>query len=417
MKESNTKTNLKHIVLFVITIVTTTLAGAEWMYGGSFFYAESTMGWREFIGGFEYSIPFLLILTAHEFGHYFVAKRNNIQVSLPFYLPMWLGFLPLLLPTIGTFGAFIRIKGFVKSKRQHFDIGIAGPLSGFIVAIVVLFYGYTHLPEPEYVYQIHPNYEQYGEEYAEVVYTYDYHKKQHYLNYLNLRTADSIAFVNINQIGEWSYKEFKPFEEYPSLSTGKPLLMIFFEKYIVDDPSRIPNSHEMMHYPWLLAGFLALFFTALNLLPIGQLDGGHVLYGLLGSKLHKPIAEIFFILLLIYAGLGMFSPYHSMNVLIWIPAYIGFLYLALKGLNKSKLDTTMYAVVIFTLQFLIAWIKPNLEGYQGWLLFAFLIGRFLGVHHPIAIDESPLDLNRKILGWIALIVFIISFSPQPLIAG
>jgi hypothetical protein len=70
---------------------------------------------------------------------------------------------------------------------------------------------------------------------------------------------------------------------------------------------------------------------------------------------------------------------------------------------------------MFTLQFLCAWLIPGLKGYSGWLLFAFIIGRFIGIKHPPTIDEGPLDFNRQILGWIALIVFIISFSPRPFI--
>lgn len=415
MQESKSKTYTRHILLFVITIITTTLAGAEWIYGRSFLFGEVQMGWDEFVGGLEYSIPFLLILTVHEFGHYFVARRNNVQVSLPFYLPMWLGWF-FGSPSIGTFGAFIRIKGFVMSKRQHFDIGIAGPLAGFVVAIGVLWYGYTNLPNPEYVYQIHPDYEQYGLDYADEVYTYEYSKQQHYKFYFQSRVADSLNHIQNNKTGDWFYPVFVPESEYPSMAMGKPLLMLFFEKYVVSDPAKIPNVHEMMHYPWLLAGFLALLFTALNLLPIGQLDGGHVLYGLIGSKFHKPIAEIIFIGLIFYAGLGMFSPYHPVDSLIWgVPLYIGFLFFTLKGIQKNTLDTFMYAIAIFATQFFIAWLQPTWVGYQGWLLFAFLIGRFLGVHHPPALDESPLDSNRQLLGWFALLVFVISFTPAPIV--
>ena len=99
----------------------------------------------------------------------------------------------------------------------------------------------------------------------------------------------------------------------------------------------------------------------------------------------------------------------------WATVPIGVLYLCLKGLKKSTLDTVMYAVAIFAVQFFVVWLKPTWEGYQGWLVFAFLIGRFLGVHHPKSMDESPLDVERQVLGWIALIVFVISFSPAPII--
>ena len=87
----------------------------------------------------------------------------------------------------------------------------------------------------------------------------------------------------------------------------------------------------------------------------------------------------------------------------------------MKGLKKNAMDTVMYALAIFAIQFVVAWLQPSWEGYQGWLVFAFLIGRFLGVHHPPALDESPLDFNRQLLGWFALLVFVISFSPAPII--
>ena len=75
----------------------------------------------------------------------------------------------------------------------------------------------------------------------------------------------------------------------------------------------------------------------------------------------------------------------------------------------------MLAVIVFALQFLTSYIYPEVQGYRGWLVFAFLIGRVLGVHHPPTLIEEPIGTNRQILGWIALVIFIISFSPQPLV--
>ena len=403
MQESNSKTLLIKGGLFLLTLITTTLSGAELMFGRSFIYG-STLGWTEFFRGMEYSIPFLLILTVHEFGHYFTAKHNNVDVSLPSYLPMWLGFLVPL--SIGTMGAFIRIRSHIKSKQQHFDIGIAGPLAGFVVAVFVLLYGFTHLPEPSHVFEIHPEFESFGADYADQVYTMDtvlYKSDFASVNRYNYQHSTDSVIYNT---------------EFPSIKVGKNLLFLFMEEYVVKDKSRIPNAYEMMHYPWLFAGFLALLFTALNLLPIGQLDGGHVIYGLFGDKWHKKIAQSFFILLITYAGLGVVTPHQPMeDMLLSGVVYLAFLFFVLKGLKKKPIDTIMIALGIFVVQFLLGLIFPTLEGYQGWLLFSFLIGRFLGVYHPVAMDESPLDTNRKILGWIALIIFIISFSPQPLMAG
>ena len=160
---SDQKRVLLQLGLFIITFITTTLAGAEWTYGRSIF--APNYSWSDFISGLEFSIPFLLILTVHEFGHYFVARYHKIKVSLPYYLPM-----PPLPFSIGTMGALIRLREKVYSKKQNFDIGLAGPLAGFVTALVILFYGFTHLPEPEYIFQIHPEYEQYGLSYADYVY-------------------------------------------------------------------------------------------------------------------------------------------------------------------------------------------------------------------------------------------------------
>ena len=403
MPVSNSKSLLIKAGLFIVTSITTTLSGAELMFGRSFIYG-STLSWTEFLQGMEYSVPFLLILTVHEFGHYFTARYYKVNVSLPSYIPMWLGFISPL--SIGTMGAFIRIRSYIRSKKQYFDIGIAGPLAGFAVAVVVLLYGFTHLPEPTHVFEIHPEFESFGEHYAERVYSMDtvlYKKDFARTDRYNYEyTPDSVKYST----------------KVPSVRVGKNLLFIFFEEYVVSDKSRIPNAYEMMHYPWLFAGFLALLFTALNLLPIGQLDGGHVIYGLFGNKWHRKISQSAFVVFITYAGLGAVTPYQSVgDIFLHGGLYVAFLYFILKGLKKPSMETTIVALSIFVVQLLIGLFFPTVEGYQGWLFFSFLIGRFLGVYHPVAKDESPLDTNRKILGWLALLVFILSFSPQPLMIG
>ena len=104
-KEKKNRTLLLQLALLIITILTTTIAGAEWMFGKSLFYGEPTLSVTELIAGLYFSVPFLAILTVHEFGHYLTARYYKVKVTLPFYLPLWLGFLPLL-PSIGTMGAF-----------------------------------------------------------------------------------------------------------------------------------------------------------------------------------------------------------------------------------------------------------------------------------------------------------------------
>jgi membrane-associated protease RseP (regulator of RpoE activity) len=367
---SDQKRVLLQLGLFILTFITTTLAGAEWAYGRSIFAKD--YAWSDFVSGLEFSIPFLLILTVHEFGHYFVARYHKLKVTLPYYLPM-----PPLPFSIGTMGALIRIKEKIYSKKQNFDIGIAGPLAGFAAALIILFYAFTHLPEPEYIFQIHPEYEQYGLSYADHVYE------------------------NQN-------------ENIVDITIGKNLLFLFFEKFVAD-PDRMPNPHEIMHYPLILAGFLSLVFTFLNLLPIGQLDGGHVSYGLFGFKIHRIIASVIFVAFLFYAGIGVVTPRDSPDdLLFWVPGAIGFLYLALSGLGFSKRDTLMYALIMFAALFVLSWLFPNLQGYSGWLVFGFLIGRFIGIQHPPSEIQEPLDTKRIILGWLSLIIFVICFTPAPL---
>jgi membrane-associated protease RseP (regulator of RpoE activity) len=359
------RTILIQSLLFIATFITTTIAGGEWCYSKSIYSGHYS--WSDFASGMEFSIPFLLILTVHEFGHYFTALYHKVKSSLPYYIPF-----PPIPFSIGTMGAVIRLRSRVPSTRKNFDIGIAGPLAGFIVALLILFYGFTHLPPADYPTQIHEQFK-----------------------------IDNPEFANSKSI---------------DVVMGKNLLFLFFEK-VVADPERMPSVHEMMHYPFLFAGFLALVFTSLNLLPIGQLDGGHVLYGLAGFKRHRIIASVAFVALIFYAGLGFeyVLPSQSASTLfLTIPAYGLFLYSCFTGLKLSVRDTIMYAVLVFAGQYVVILIFPGVTGYSGWLLFGFLIGRILGIPHPPTEIEEPLDQKRKILGWLALVIFILSFTPSPI---
>ncbi len=381
----NRRTILIQIGLFIVTFITTTLAGAEWCFMKSLFMItkddrvafNTNYSWSDFVSGMEFSIPFLLILTVHEFGHYFTAMYNKIRASLPYYLP----FPPNpILPSIGTLGAVIRIEDPVRSNREHFDIGLAGPLAGFIVALGIVIYGYATLPPAEYIYTIHPEYKQFGFNYSDHVYKTEYTQG---------KTMDF-------QVG--------------------PTLLFTVCQSFVTDKARIPNPHEMMHYPLLLAGFIALFFTSMNLLPIGQLDGGHVTYGLFGSRGHKIIASVFFILLIFYSGLGLIKVTTPPETLWWaVPLLILFYYTCFGALKLLKRDRIMYALVMFAVQLILSWIFPAVEGYSGWVLFGFIISRFIGIEHPPTEIQQPLDTKRVILGWLTLLIFILCFSPTPLL--
>jgi len=421
---SSQKQLLIHISLFVITLFTTTFAGVEWMYSKYLFWVddEFLMTWNDFVRGLEFSLPFLAILTFHEFGHYFTARYHHIKVTLPYYIPFWLGFI--LIPSFGTMGAMIRIKEHIYSLKHYFDVGISGPLAGFVIALGVIWYGFANLPEPEYIFQIHPEYEQFGNDYAEHVYNYEFRREIDSLNYIKRRKADSLAVIT-NPEKEWQgYPEFKPREEYSAGYFSKPLLFVLVEKFVVssDDQYKIPSDQEIMHYPFLMAGLLALLFTGLNLFPIGQLDGGHILFGMVGPRRHEIISKVIYTLLLFYAGLGVVTIHsfmvweiESMSWLsFWMIMYLYLLYKCAQSLFNEDINRWLYATVIFALQFLLNYLF-GIQGYWGWLLFAFILGRYLGVIHPPVVDQRPLSLGRHLLGWIALIVFILSFSPKPMI--
>jgi len=399
------KRNLLHVGLFLLTFVTTTFAGVEWQWGRSVLYGEITMSWQDFKDALSFSIPFLVILTFHEFGHYFTARHYGIKVSLPYYFPFWLGFIGA--PSLGTMGAFIRIREAIKSRTHYFDVGISGPLAGFVIALGVLWYGFASLPETEYIYEVHPEYEVFGENFEEEMKGVDrwVYKSEMNPERYNYALVDS---VHVGGRG--------------GLYFGDNILLNLFRDHVAPTDRYIPSSKEIMHYPWLLAGYLALFFTALNLLPIGQLDGGHVVYGLFGAVWHKRISTALFSLFLFYAGLGWVKMDHmtggsvedALGFLVQVGAYLYILYICTYSMFPSKRDRWMYAAIMLAIQFFLSSFL-DWDGYNGWILFGVLLGRFVGIQHPGAADDRPLTTNRKILGWIALIIFILSFSPQPMV--
>ncbi len=401
--DKNQKTKLIQLGLFIVTLITTTFAGAEWTIGK---FIILGMTWDDFLFGFQFSIPFLLILTVHEFGHYFTARYHKIKVSLPYYIPMWFGFLGM--PTIGTMGAFIRIREHISSRIKYFDVGVSGPIAGFVVAVVLLVYGFTNLPETEYIYEVHPEYEVFGANFEEKMQGLDTIILKRDLNPKRLSYESRPDTIYTNTPG--------------SVSFGDNILMNLGRKYLAPDDRYVPSTSELMHYPILLAAYLAFFFTALNLLPIGQLDGGHVLFGLFGPKNHALISRILFTGFLFYAGMGWVTTADLANTslegigsfILSIGVYLFIVYWCAFSVFKEKRDRLLYATVMLTVQFFVASIF-KLEGYAGWLLFSLLIGRFIGVDHPPVIDNRPLTTGRKVLGWIALIIFILCFSPEPLV--
>lgn len=369
------RTLLIQITLFVVTLITTTITGAEWIFGNSFFFGTSPMGWHELVQGLQYSIPFLGVLTIHEFGHYFVARKHKTDVTFPFYIPLWLGGLS---STFGTLGAFIRIKNRIQSRVKYFDIGIAGPLAGFVAALFVLWYGFTHLPSLDYVFNLFPQLNQYGMEYGK-------------------------------------FLETSP--DYVSIKLGDSLLFKFFEDYIA--VGELPHPYLYTNYPIIFAGYLSLFFTALNLFPIGQLDGGHILYGLIGDRAFNIVSPILFTGFVFYAGLGLFKvdEFFTSDITI-IAKFVGytvFIYFCFSRISENLVTNLLITFSVIAIQLIITYFYPTVEGYSGFLAFGLMIGRFLGIYHPPTHDKQPLTLERQILGWLALLIFILCFTPKPFI--
>jgi membrane-associated protease RseP (regulator of RpoE activity) len=363
-----------HILLFLATVVTTTLSGAEWIYGSSFL--SGNLDFSHFKQGFWFSIPFLSFLTFHEFGHYFMAKMRGVRVSLPYYIPGWIG----IVLSIGTFGAFIRIKDPVHTRKDFFDIGIAGPLAGAVVAVICLLLGFYYLPGDEYVYGIHPEYRSFGGDYRTFL---DQHP-----------------------------------EGFEAIRLGKSLLYTFLEQGFAD-PARLPHPYELSHYPLILAGFLGLLFTAINLLPMGQLDGGHILYALVGPRAFRIISPAVLVALVSFSGLGLYtvpelaSGRDGMDMLYFL-GYVFFVYLCFSKIFPAKLSNVALALAVVLFQLLLTQFFPGIQGYPGFLAFGFLVGRVLGVYHPPTYDVEPLSRGRVVLGWFAMLLFVLCFIPYPL---
>jgi membrane-associated protease RseP (regulator of RpoE activity) len=286
----------KYLILFLLTFVSATLAGA-WYYA-SF---RTDLGNSEpslslpsvLLNGLWYSVPALAILTAHEFGHYFACRYYGIRSSLPYYLPLWL---PVNAMQFGTLGAVIRIRQPIRFKRQLFDVGIAGPIAGFVVLVPVLLIG--------------------------------------------------LSLSNIVPLPP----------DFSGVDIGTPLLFRFAQWLVVGD---LAPGYEINVHPMGWAAWFGLLATALNLAPIGQLDGGHIAYAVLGRK--------------------------STGVSVLVV-------LALVGLSAGSSGSYAFFTGLIVV-----------------MLFLF------GPHHPRVVDEEvPLDRVRLWLALVAAIILVLSFTPIPM---
>ncbi|KZK73555.1 MAG: peptidase M50 [Pelodictyon luteolum] len=305
---------LLHIGLFLLTLLTTLWAGVTWQGGVVHYENMGTLASSLAIGA-PYAFGLILFLSVHEFGHYFASMRHGVQASLPFYIPV--PPLPFLL-SLGTMGAVIKIRDRMPGTRALFDIGAAGPLSGFAVSLALLAWGFGSLP-PEPL---------------------------------------MMAPVPVTD-GEGT------------LVFGKNLIWILMEQAIA--PGHCLRMSDIPQYPLLFTGWIGTFVTALNLLPAGQLDGGHVTYAMFGRSGHKLGARV---------TLGTI-------ILFGLP---------------SSIDMLLPAMLP---QALIAWSWP------GWMLWAAILWKVIGTAHPPTLYDHPLDTGRNALGWLTILLFLLSFTPVP----
>ena len=204
------------VILFLATVVTTLGAGA--MMAGADPFADPAA----LLEGVPFSAALLVILLAHEFSHYLISHRHGVQASLPMFIPA-----PSL---VGTFGAVIRIESPIPDRRSLLEIGIAGPLAGFLVALPIAVVGLK-------------------------------------LSHVAVHPASTAAGAGGG--GDMG------------IGLGSSLLFTLLERLVLGP---LPQNASLVLHPVAFAAWIGLFVTAINLLPVGQLDGGHVLYALAGKR-------------------------------------------------------------------------------------------------------------------------------------
>jgi len=274
------------IALFLLTLASVLFAGSE-MVGGT--RPEGWLSPRGLLSGWPFALSLLSILAAHEMGHYFVAHRFGIPVSLPYFIPMPLN-------PLGTMGAVINMQGPPRDRRQLLAVGAAGPLAGLILAIPILILGL-------------------------------------------------------------SLSEVRRIPGGPVLIEGNSLLYILL-KFLIFGRYLPSGGMDVFLHPVAFAGWAGLMVTGMNLIPVGQLDGGHIAYALLGSRY-------------------------------------------MRWLNR------LIIAALVALGFL----------WTGWFLWAGLLFLFSQRRTPLLDEVTQLDRPHQLLALLAILLFILTFAPIPMRMG
>lgn len=294
-----------NLALFLATAVTTLEAGRQLVAPATPFSPDGLLA-----NGWPYAAALLAILGAHEFGHYGLARWHRVDASLPFFIPVPFG--------VGTFGAVMRMRERPPSRRVILDIGIAGPIAGFAVALPLLFWGLAH---------------------SSVI--------------------DASALPRAGLDSPWqlllAWREGRL-----EAAGGAGAIQYMGDSLVTWGAQRLvwgelPPGRDLMLHPVAFAAWLGMLVTTLNLIPLGQLDGGHVLFALLGGERAARASRVASLALL---GCGLFL---SWNWLVW------------------------------------------------WGITRFAVG----TRHPPVWDERPLDGKRVALAVTGLALLVLTFVPVP----
>lgn len=377
-----------HLVLFLLTLLTTVTAGAIYWHG----YVDPDKAWSWSVlwspthlawGFLTFALPLLLILGIHETAHFLVARRHGLRATLPFFLPVP----PMLMP-IGTLGAFISMKDPLPDRRALFDVGASGPLAGFLVAVPVILLGawltgavgqpLPDLGRPEISVDVPAAAFDQSESGKTVVHLTNLGGNATTLTFQVTAPGDAqgtwqyTAQADLQSDGR-SRTEKVTGKLEPSASERRTLalpegtreatltftwedgLLRFGDPLLVVALDKVFHNDAYLTHPTFFAGWVGLLVTGINLLPASQLDGGHVARAVLGDRMRWAA----------YAAVA------------------GLVYLALR--------------------------------FQSWILMAVFI-LLMGVQHPPPLnDRTGLDAKRKVLAAVVLVVFALTFVPRPIV--